>query len=114
MSDKRFTKLQGQYLAFIHNYLLMNKRSPAEMDMQLFFGVTPPSVHQMVVTLDKRGLISRIPGQARSIQVLVPAEEIPPLEAPREKAGGTYVRMSRAQKEALKKGFWRMLVDEPD
>ncbi len=82
--------------------------------MQSFFGVTPPSVHQMVVTLEKHGLISRIPGQARSIQILVPAEELPSLEAPGEKAGNTYVRMSRAQKEALKKTFWRMVSKEPD
>ncbi len=82
--------------------------------MQSFFGVTPPSVHQMVVTLEKRGLISRIPGQARSIQVLVPVDELPPLEAPKEKTGNTYVRMSRTQKEALRKEIWKMFVDEPD
>jgi DNA-binding MarR family transcriptional regulator len=48
--------------------------------MQQYFLVTPPSVHQMVLTLERRGLISRVPGQPRSIKVLVDPEEIPPLE----------------------------------
>lgn len=36
----RFTENQGQYLAFIWTYGLLNNRSPAERDMQRFFGVT--------------------------------------------------------------------------
>ncbi len=46
-----FTDVQGQYLAFIHFYAVVNGRPPAEADMQRFFGVTPPSVHNMVITL---------------------------------------------------------------
>jgi len=34
-------------------------------------------MHQMVVTLERRGLISLVPGQARSIRVLVAKEELP-------------------------------------
>lgn len=74
-----FTEKQGQYLAFIHTYMKLNRRPPAEADMQDYFGVTPPSVHQMVLQLEKRGLIRRRPGQARSIEILVAAEAIPPL-----------------------------------
>jgi DNA-binding MarR family transcriptional regulator len=48
----RFTEKQGQYLAFIWAYSQINGRSPAERDLQRYFGVTPPSVHQMVTTLD--------------------------------------------------------------
>ena len=44
------------------------------------FQVTPPSVHQMILTLEARGLISRIPWTPRSIQVLVPSEELPELD----------------------------------
>jgi Mn-dependent DtxR family transcriptional regulator len=55
----------------------MHGRPPAESDLQRYFRVTPPSVHQMVVTLHKNGLISRTPGAARSIEVLVPPEELP-------------------------------------
>jgi len=76
----KFTKTQGQYLAFIDCYTKIHGRPPAERDMQMYFGVTPPSIHQMVLTLEKNGLISRIPRQARSIHLLVPKEEIPPLD----------------------------------
>jgi len=48
--------------------------------MQDFFGVTPPSVHRMVVELERLELIRRQPGVPRSIQLLVPAELLPELE----------------------------------
>ncbi len=76
----KFTRKQGQYLAFIYSYTKIHGQPPAERDMQMYFRVTPPTIHQMVVTLEKNGLISRIPGQARSIHLLVPAEEIPQLD----------------------------------
>jgi Mn-dependent DtxR family transcriptional regulator len=75
----QFTEKQGQYLAFIYTYTKLNRRPPAEADMQTYFGLTPPTIHQMVLQLDKLGLIRRRPGQARSIEVLVPAPSIPPL-----------------------------------
>ena len=76
----KYTKKQGQYLAFIYNYTKINGRPPAEADMQRYFGVSPPTVHQMVLRLEKEGFISRQPGQARSIRVLLPPEELPYLE----------------------------------
>lgn len=75
----RFTQLQGQYLAFIHAYSRIFKRPPAEADMRRHFQVTAPSVHQMVITLEKAGLIKREPGAARSIQLLVAPEALPVL-----------------------------------
>lgn len=36
-----FTEKQGQYLAFIHTYVQLHGRAPAEADMEKFFGVTP-------------------------------------------------------------------------
>lgn len=75
----RFTDKQGQYLAFIHAYTLVLGRPPAEADMQRHFRVTPPSVHQMVLTLERAGLIRRQPGIARSIELLVNPECLPPL-----------------------------------
>jgi repressor LexA len=44
-----------------------------------YFQITPPSVHSMVLTLERRGFIRRVPGQARSITLLVPPESLPPL-----------------------------------
>jgi len=75
-----FTDKQGQYLAFIHAYTLVIGRPPAEADMQRFFAVTPPSVHQMVLTLERQGWITRKPGVARSIQLLVDPEVVPKLQ----------------------------------
>ena len=78
-SAPTFTAKQGQYLAFIHTYALVNRRPPAEADMRRFFRVTPPSVHQMVLSLDRAGFIKRRPGASRSIAVLVPPETLPAL-----------------------------------
>ena len=78
-SAQRFTETQGQYLAFIYYYGLVNRRAPAEADIQAFFGVTPPTVHRMIIELEHRGLISRTPRKARSIAVTVAADEIPRL-----------------------------------
>jgi Mn-dependent DtxR family transcriptional regulator len=79
MSSK-WTEKQGQYLAFPYNYTKIHGRSPAEAEMERYFRVTPPTVHQMILKLEEKGLISRVPGQARSIKLLVPHEEIPQLQ----------------------------------
>jgi len=79
-TSRPFTDKQGQYLAFIYMYSLVNGRPPAEADLQRFFEVTPPSVHNMIVELERRGLIRRIPRQPRSIEVTVPAAELPMLQ----------------------------------
>ena len=76
---KPYTEKQGQYLAFIYYYSKIHGRAPAEADMQQYFRVSPPSVHQMVLTIEARGLITRTPGQARSIRLLIPPEELPDL-----------------------------------
>jgi len=81
-STPRFTDTQGQYLAFIHAYALVNGRPPAEADMQRFFAVTPPSVHSMIKELERRGLISRVPRQPRSIAISLPEDELPRLRQP--------------------------------
>ena len=75
-----FTPKQGQYLAFIHAYTLVNGRPPAEADMIRFFKVAPPTVHQMGVTLEQAGLISRQPGVARTIKILVDQTALPALK----------------------------------
>ena len=79
-----FTPRQGQYLAFIHAYTLVNGRPPAHADIQRFFRLTPPTVHQMLLTLtlEKARLISRQPGQPRSLVVLVKHDELPRLDPP--------------------------------
>ena len=79
-APKEFTHTQGQYLAFIHAYSLVLGRPPAEADIQRFFAVTPPTVHQMVLTLERKGFISRKAGSARNIRLLVDPESLPALQ----------------------------------
>jgi Mn-dependent DtxR family transcriptional regulator len=74
-----FTAKQGQYLAFIHLYTRLHRRPPAETDMQEYFRVSPPSVHQMVLTLERAGYIKRQPRTARSIELLVDPKHLPEL-----------------------------------
>ena len=47
--------------------------------MQRYFAVTAPSVHQMVLGLERRGLLRRHPGRARSLEVLVAPQALPVL-----------------------------------
>ena len=70
----------GQYLAFIYAYSKLNRRPPAEADMQRFFEVTAPSVHKMILTLERKGFISRQAGISRSITVLLSPELLPVLK----------------------------------
>ena len=77
---ERFTRRQGEYLAFIHLYSTLNKQPPAEADFVSYFRVSSAAVHQMIVSLENRGLIQRTHGQARSIRLLVPTELLPGLE----------------------------------
>jgi hypothetical protein len=74
-----FTEKQGQYLAFIYNYSKIHRQAPSESDFQRFFQTTPPSVYQMIKTLELGGFIERTPGQARSIRLLVRPEHLPVL-----------------------------------
>jgi hypothetical protein len=59
--------------------------------MQQYFRVSPPSVHRMIFALEQRGLITREPGVARSIRVLVPTAELPPLDGAEPTARGQSV-----------------------
>jgi DNA-binding MarR family transcriptional regulator len=79
-SGAHFTEKQGLYLAFFHTYAYMSGRPPAEADIQRHFRVRPPSVHQMILTLERNGFIRRQPGAPRSIENLLPPETLPILE----------------------------------
>jgi len=75
-----FTAKQGQYLAFIYNYTKIHGQAPAESDLERYFRVSPPAVHDMIKALERNGLIERTPGQARSIRLCVKPEYLPRLE----------------------------------
>jgi len=55
----------------------MFRRPPAESDMQRHFQVSPPSVHQMIVTLERNGSFAVQPASPRSIQILVARKTLP-------------------------------------
>lgn len=73
----QFTDKQGQYLAFIYAYTQVMGQPPAEDDFRRCFPVTAAAVHQMLVTLERQGLISRQRGVSRSIDLHVPPEKLP-------------------------------------
>ena len=75
-----FTAKQGQFLAFIYNYTKIHRQAPSELDLQRYFLVSPPSIHEMIKTLERNGLIERTPGQGRSIRLLVKPEHLPLLK----------------------------------
>jgi len=80
LAPRRFTEKQGQYLAFIYVYSRIFRQAPAETDIRRHFRTSPPSVHQMIVNLDRAGLISRKPGAPRSIELLVAPDRLPILK----------------------------------
>lgn len=75
-----YTPKQGQYLAFIYYYTKINGIPPAEREIQRYFRVTPPTVHQMILKLERLGLLYRVPNTPRSLRILLPKEELPELE----------------------------------
>ena len=75
-SGPRPTRRQREYLEFIKRYIHRFGVAPAESDIRRHFMVSPPSVNQMMRTLEQRGFITRerdFSGQAvpRSIRVLL-------------------------------------------
>jgi DNA-binding MarR family transcriptional regulator len=78
------THQQGQFLAFIREYMMRNYTgvAPSHADFQRFFNLTPPSVNSMLIRLEQRGFIRRIPGRARAIELAINPDWIPPLDRP--------------------------------
>ena len=78
------TRQQGQFLAFIREYIMRNHAgvAPTHADFQRFFNLTAPSVNSMLIRLDRRGFIRRVPHQARGLELTVNPDWIPPLDRP--------------------------------
>jgi len=78
------TRQQGQFLAFIRDYMRCNHAgvAPTHADFQRFFNLTAPSVNSMLIRLEQRGFIRRIPHQARAIELTIDPVWIPPLDRP--------------------------------
>jgi len=76
----RYTSKQGRYLSFIYYYTKIHRIPPAESDLRAYFNVSAPAAHQMVLTLETRGLLERVPGKPRSLQLLLSRDDLPDLE----------------------------------
>jgi SOS-response transcriptional repressor LexA len=76
----KFTARQGEILAFIHCFTARHGVAPSFEEIASHFGTSSPSVNGMIKTLERRGLLSRVPGAARSLRVLVPASLLPSSE----------------------------------
>ena len=76
------TRQQGQFLAFIREYMMRNHAgvAPTHANLQRFFNLTAPSVNSMLIRLEQRGFIRRIPLQARAIELTINPDWIPPLD----------------------------------
>lgn len=71
------TPTQGRYLAYIRAYTNGFGLPPAESEIARAIGVSPPSAHQMMKALERKGLIRRQSGVPRSIEILVADDAIP-------------------------------------
>jgi repressor LexA len=78
------TRRQGQFLAFIREYMMRNHAgvAPTHAALQRFFNLTPPSVNSMLIRLERRGFIRRIPHLAQAIELTIEPDLIPPLDRP--------------------------------
>ena len=71
VTSKPYSAKQGQYLAFIFYYTKIHGHAPAEADMQRYFRVSRPTLHQRILTLESRGLIEPAPGDGPSIRLMI-------------------------------------------
>ncbi|MCA9126268.1 MAG: MarR family transcriptional regulator [Planctomycetales bacterium] len=93
------TPTQARYLAFIQKYIDLHGIAPSEKEISDAMCVMPPSVNQMIKSLEKLGFISRSPGVARSIRIILPTELVP-----KWKRGGEIV-ISEATKKLPKRSL---------
>ena len=71
-----FTAKQGQYLAFIHNYTKIHRCPPAESDLQYYFGVSAPAIHDKFTPPERiKSLLETVPqgraGTAEEVATLI-------------------------------------------
>ena len=64
-------------MASIYRYTKVHRQASAETDLQEYFQVSPLTLHKMIKTLDRNGLIERTAGEDRSIRLLVALEHVP-------------------------------------
>lgn len=82
------TRKQYQLLMFIDSHLNENGVSPSFDEMKEALGLKSKSgIHRLIIGLEERGFIRRLPHRARALEVLRMPENTKPGSAPRPPAG---------------------------
>jgi ribosomal protein L25 (general stress protein Ctc) len=79
-SAVRLTRALGQLVAYVYWYTKVHRVPPAENEIANFLGIRGPSAHLMILRLESKAILSRRPGEARTIKILLDREEIPDLD----------------------------------
>jgi len=61
------TVRQAQALRFMRDYIRLHGRSPSEEELARHLEVTAPAAHELVIRMERAGLVRRKPGMARSV-----------------------------------------------
>lgn len=113
------TPTQRRYLAYIRDYTEGFSLPPAESEIAEALEVSPPSVNQMMKTLEKKGFIRRQPGVPRSIEILVDRDAISKWNGKRISRTvkvWTFAKPAARQAEQAsehKAAVYRFKIDEP-
>jgi hypothetical protein len=65
----KLARSQARALDYLRRYFALHERAPAEHEFCAALQMTPPTTHAAILALEKKGLISRTPGVARSIRL---------------------------------------------
>jgi hypothetical protein len=76
------TARQAEYLRFIRAFTDRWGVPPSFEEIGRHFMTTAPSVNNMIKTLEARGFLTRVSGQARTLRVIVPEGRIAGTEPP--------------------------------
>lgn len=75
-------KRQRQILDYIHQFLQQHNYSPTLAEIGKALGMrSPATVHEHLITLEQKGFIRRVTGQARGIEILYDNANLSPTES---------------------------------
>jgi hypothetical protein len=80
------TVRQAEYLSFVRAFTDRWGIPPSFEEIGRHFMTSAPSVNNMIKTLESRGFLTRVPGQARTLRVIAPQGPITGTEPPTDQA----------------------------
>lgn len=93
---KNPTKRQAEILSFIRAFTDRWSVPPSFEEIARHFHISTPSVSNMIKTLEARGFITRLPGAARTLRVLLPEQALAAQEPAASRATATEAAVSQA------------------